>query len=97
MSYDGYHLYDLLKDGEATTITHSGETYTLKFVGEATGWNNYLLVTDRRRQEKRFGWGWSSEQVWRALEHLERGWESEQRPPYRTYNAQTEAEGGVTY
>lgn len=97
MSTDGYQLYEKLKNGEETTTTHNGETYTLKFVGEATGGNNYLLVSDRRGQTRRFGWGYSSEQCWRFLEHLERGWESEQRPPYRDYNAQTEAEGGVTY
>lgn len=97
MDYDGYQLYDLLKDGKEATINHQGNTYTLRFVGQPTGSENYLLVKDRRGQEKRFGWGWSSEQVWRALEHLERGWDTPQRPPYRPYNAAAEQEVGGSY
>jgi hypothetical protein len=97
MDYDCYQLYDLLKDGAAATITHKGSAYTLRFEGRPAGSNNYLSVTDRRGQQKRFGWGWGSEQVMRALDHLERGWDTEQRPPYRTYNERAEVEGGVTY
>ena len=94
MDYDGYQLYELLKDGEATTIAHGGSTYTLRFMGTPIGSDNYLLVTDRRGQEKRFGWGWSAEQVWRSLAHLEKGWETKQTPPYHPYDPKKEAEGG---
>jgi hypothetical protein len=97
MDYDGYQLYELLKDGEATTLTHEGETYTLKFVGQKTGSDNYLLVRDCRGEEKRFGWGWSVEQAWHALHHLEQGWNSTQRPPYRPYDESEEEEGGLAY
>ena len=97
MDYDGYQLYELLKDGEATTIAHGGSAYTLRFMGEPTGSNNYLSVVDGRGQQKRFGWGWSSEQVWRALAHLEKGWDSEQVPAYRPYDPKKEVEGGSAY
>jgi hypothetical protein len=93
MDYDGYRLYDLLKDGEATTIAHTGSTYTLRFMGTPTGSDNYLSVTNQDGEEKKFGWGWSAEQVWRALAHLEKGWDSEQTPPYRPYNEKAEVEG----
>jgi hypothetical protein len=97
MGYDGYQLYELLKNGEASTITHTGSTYTLRFMGTPIGSDNYLSVVDCRGQEKRFGWGWSAEQVWRALAHLEKGWDSEQTPPYRLYDPKKEEEGGCAY
>lgn len=97
MDYDGYHLYERIKDGEATTISHRGSTYTLRFEGSPTGSDNYLSVTDRRGQQKRFGWGWGSEQVWRALDHLKAGWETKQVPAYHPYNEKAEVEGGVAY
>jgi hypothetical protein len=97
MDYDGYSLYELLKDGEATTIAHKCSDYTLRFMGEPTGSDNYLAVTNQDGEEKRFGWGWSSEQVWRALAHLEAGWDSKQVLAYRPYNEKAEVEGGVTY
>lgn len=95
MNYDGYQLYELLKDGAETTLTHQGSTYTLRFRGSPVGSDNYLAVTNEGGEEKQFGWGWSSEQVWLALAHLERGWESRQSPPYRPYNEKAEVEGGV--
>lgn len=97
MDYDGYQLYELLKDGAETTISHKGETYTLRFIGDKTGSDNYLSVRDGRGQERRFGWGWGSEQVFRALEHLERGWDTPQVPRYRPYNSAAETEGGGAY
>jgi hypothetical protein len=97
MEHNGYTLYDLLKDGAETTITHNGTTYTLRFVGQKTGSDNYLLVKDGRGQEKKYGWGWSSEICWRFLSHLEAGWDTPQRPSYKAYNAGAETEGGVTY
>jgi len=95
MDYDGYQLYELLKDGEATTITHEGSTYTLRFMGTPIGSDNYLSVVDCRGQEKRFGWGWDSEQVFQALAHLEAGWETKQTPPYHLYNPKKETEGAT--
>lgn len=93
MNYDGYHLYDLLKEGAETTLFHEGSTYKLRFVGNPVGSNNYLAVTNHNGEEKRFGWGWGSEQVWQALGHLERGWNSPQVPGYRPYNEAEEAKG----
>ena len=92
---DGYELYEQLKDGAETALSHKGSTYKLRFGGERTGSSNFLAVTNEAGEVKRFGWGWGAEQVWRALEHLERGWESKQRPPYRPYNELAEVEGGV--
>ena len=95
MKYDGYELYELLKDGEATTLEHEGETYTLQFVGQRVGSDNYLLVTNGRGEEKRFGWGWRVEQAWHALNHLEQGWDTRQVPGYRVYNENAEFEGAL--
>jgi hypothetical protein len=92
MDYNGYQLYELLKEGATTTINHKGSTYTLCFKGRPTGSDNYLSVKNPLGQEKRFGWGWSSEQVWRALAHLEAGWESKQVPAYRKYDERLETE-----
>lgn len=97
MDYDGYQLYDLLKNGEATTIAHKGSTYTLRFMGQPWGSDNYLSVVNGRGQEKRFGWGWGSEQCWRVIAHLEKGWDAPQQPPYRPYNEKAEVEGGSAY
>jgi hypothetical protein len=89
---DGYHLYNLLRHGEAITLTYEEETYTLQFIGESTGANNYLLVT-KGTEEKRFGWGWNVEQCFHLINQLERGWNTPQRPPYRKYNSAAEVEG----
>jgi hypothetical protein len=90
---DGYKLYDLLEYGEAITITHKGTTYTFRFMGERIGFYNYLSVTNQDGEEKKFGWGWDSAQVFQALNHLEQGWDTEQVPRYRPYNAKKETEG----
>ena len=82
-----YNLYELLKDGEPVDVEQEKETYTFKFMGEAVGTNNYLSVTDNKKRERKFGWGWGVEQVWRALDHLEQGWETEQLPTYKLYNS----------
>lgn len=92
MEYDGYQLYELLKNGQPTTLSHNGSTYTLCFVGQKVGSDNYLSIRDVDGQEKRFGCGWGTEQVWQALEHLSRGWDSQQVPPYRPYNEAEETE-----
>jgi hypothetical protein len=57
MDYDGYKLYELLKDGAETTLTHKGNTYKLRFRGEPVGSDNYLAVTNQHGKEKRFGRG----------------------------------------
>jgi hypothetical protein len=93
MDYEGYKLYELLDDGEAHTITHNGETYTLRFVGERIGSESYLSALDSHGQEKRFGWGWGSEQVYQALNHLEKGWGTPQVPRYKPYDEKAETRG----
>ena len=97
MNYDGYQLYELLKDGAEATLTQQGRTYKLRFRGTPIGSDNYLAVTNEDGEVKKFGWGWSCEQVWKALDHLQRGWDRKQAPPYRAYNEKAEVEGGVTY
>lgn len=97
MDHDGYQLYELLKDGAEATLKYRGNTYRLGFRGKPVGSDNYLAVTNQNGEEKRFGWGWSSEQVWRALAHLEAGWNTRQTPPYRPYNEKAEEEGGLAY
>ncbi len=92
MKYDGYELYELLKEGKATTLEHEGETYTLQFVGQKTGSDNYLLVRNSKGEEKRFGWGWRVEQTWHVVNHLEKGWDSKQVPRYSVYNESAEVE-----
>ncbi len=94
---DGYALYEHLKEGANVEVDYEGKNYGFVFVGERTGTRNYLSVTDSNGEEKRFGWGWSSEQVWRALAHLEAGWNTRQTPPYSPYNEKAEEEGGLAY
>jgi hypothetical protein len=93
LNYDGYHLYNLLKDGAETTLFHEGSTYKLLFRGTPFGSDNYLAATNQDGEEKKFGWGWGSEQVWQALAHLQRGWNSKQTPPFSPYNEAEEAKG----
>jgi len=97
VEYDGYQLYELLKDGAETTLTQQGRRYKLRFRGTPVGSENYLAVTNEDGEVKKFGWGWGSEQVWRALEHLKAGWNTRQVPVYRPYDAKAEEEGGWTY
>ena len=87
---DGYSLYELLKDGDLVDVEHKGEHYGFAFKGEPIGAYNYLLVTDSNGQQKRFGRGWGSEQVWLALDHLKHGWDEEQVPRYRSYDKSNE-------
>ena len=96
MNLDGYELYEQLKNGEPVVLAHKETQYRLQFVGKPVGSDNYLLVTDGNKS-KRYGWGWGSEQVWRALEHLKAGWNTRQVPVYRPYDAKAEEEGGWTY
>ena len=87
---DGYSLYELLKDGAVVDVERDDKTYTFGFKGEPIGAYNYLLVTDSNGQQKRFGRGWGSEQVWLALDHLKGGWEEKQVPRYHSYNNSNE-------
>jgi hypothetical protein len=96
MNLDGYELYEQLKNGEPVVLAHKETQYRLQFVGKPVGSDNYLLVTDGNKSN-RYGWGWGSEQVWRALEHLKAGWNTRQVPVYRPYDAKAEEEGGWTY
>ena len=96
MNLDGYQLYEQLKNGEPVVLAHSGTEYRLQFVGKPVGTNNYLLVTDGKKSNK-YGWGWGSEHVWRALDHLKAGWNTRQVPAYHPYNDSAEEEGGLAY
>ena len=97
MEYDGYQLYELLKNGAEATLTQQGRSYKLRFRGTPVGSENHLAVTNEDGEVKKFGWGWGSEQVWRALAHLTAGWNTRQVPPYRPYNEKAEEEGGWAY
>lgn len=81
-----YKLYPLLSNGEEVPVEFGGITYSFKFHGNRTGSECYLLVKNPEGEEKKFGWGWGYEEVMRALHHLEQGWNTEQRPPFRLYN-----------
>ena len=96
MNLDGYELYEQLKNGEPVVVAHRNTDYRWQFVGKPVGSDNYLLVTDGKKSN-RYGWGWGSEQVWRALDHLKAGWNTRQVPAYRPYDAKAEEEGGWTY
>jgi hypothetical protein len=93
MTNDSYQLFDALDEGHPVRIEVGGEPYTLQFQGNRTGVENFLLVTDRRGQQKRFGWGWGSEQVRDALHHLDEGWDKPQIPCYRPYDEDAEEQG----
>jgi hypothetical protein len=97
MDYDSYQLYDLLKDGAAATINHKDSAYTLHFEGRPAGSNNYLSVTDRRGQQKRFGYGWGSEQFYHALTHLEKGCDTPQVPRYKPYDEKAAGRAGTEW
>lgn len=87
---DGYRLYGLLRDGNPVEVAYEDQTYTFVFMGVPVGSNNYLSVTDRSGEQKRYGRGWGSEQVWHALDHLKQGWDTKQVPRYRAYNDEVE-------
>lgn len=97
MEQDDYLLFRLLDDGEAHTITYGGKAYTFQFMGERIGSENYLSVKAGNGEEKRFGWGWSGEQVWRALDHLKRGWDTPQVPRYRPHDKKAEGKSGTEW
>jgi hypothetical protein len=86
MKLDQYKLWPLLATGEEVPVEYEGATYLFKFYGNKIGSENYLLVKNPEGEEKKFGWGWSGEQIMRALDHLNQGWDTEQRPPFRPYN-----------
>lgn len=91
MDLDGYRLYGQLKHGDPALIKHKGSLYRLQFVGEPVGTNNYLLLTSDTVR-KHYGWGWGTEQVWRAVEHLAAGLNTPQVPRYRPYDEKAEVE-----
>jgi hypothetical protein len=57
MTNDSYKLFDVLDGGDPVRIDVGGEPYTPQFQGNRTGVENFLLVTNRRGQQRRFGWG----------------------------------------
>ena len=91
MDLDGYRLYEQLKHGNPVLIQHQGTQYKLQFIGGPLGANNYLLLTSDKVW-KQYGWGWGSEQVWRAIENLAAGLHTPQVPRYRPYNERADAE-----
>jgi hypothetical protein len=93
MTDDPYKLFEFLDGGDPVRIEIRGEFYTLQFQGNRIGVENFLLVTDRRGHQKRFGWGWGIDQVRHALHHLDRGWDQPQIPIYRPYNEDAEERG----
>ena len=85
-TYDHYSLYPLLSKGEEALVEHGGVTYRFQFQGNRIGSESYLRVINPEGEVKKFGWGWGYEEVMRALDHLEKGWDTEQRPPFRLFN-----------
>lgn len=82
---DGYHLFDVLKDGSQaafTVATNPATTYTAQFHGKRIGADNYLEVTDGAEIRK-WGWGWSLETVFHTLHDLENNRFLNQSFPFR--------------
>lgn len=96
MKLDHYKLYPLLANGEKVQVEYEGVIYRFQFRGLKWGSENYLLVTNPEGVEKKFGWGWGYEEVMRALNHLKKGWDTEQFPAFRLYNEKGEVEGKAT-
>lgn len=82
---DGYTLYNQLAAGEAYTADIESETYRFQFKGTRYGSNNWLEVTAKNGETKKWGWGWNSEVCWRCLNDLEEGWDAQQKRPYKPY------------
>ena len=86
MKHCYYKLYTLLSNGDEVQVEHEGAIYWFQFQGNKVGSENFLLVKNPEGEVKKFGWGWDYEEVMRALHHLEQGWDTEQRPPFRLFN-----------
>lgn len=79
-----YKLYEELRGGESLLVTNKeGKTYTFTFKGPKLGFGGYLEARQNSDLSTlRFGPGWGSEAVGRALRQLAAGWESRQFPRY---------------
>jgi len=89
---DGYQLFERLDAGDPVVITVKGVRYCLQFKGERYGGNNLLLVTDPDGKQRKYGWGWESRLVFKALEEMQRGWDCPQTYRYRPMDGVTNAE-----
>lgn len=90
---DPYHLYTHhLAEGEVAEVELGGRAYRFQFHGPTTGITGNWLEVERVSDglTHRFGPGHSSELVWRAYYHVERGWEGEPVPAYREANLRDE-------
>ena len=86
---DGYRLFDLLRDGNPYEVPLNGKIYRMQFVGLKYGSNNHLQVTHPDGTVGKFGWGWSSELVFRTLDNLANGIRDNYRPyQYKAENEQ---------
>lgn len=80
---DGYGLYDQLDTGDPVNVTVRGVTYRMQFQGVRFGGMNWLEVMSQDGEERKYGRGWESVQVFEALEEMQKGWATPQRYKYR--------------
>lgn len=83
MTPDGYELYEQLKDGEPARVVGTESTYRLQFKGKPYGGENWLEVADNAGTVRKYGYGWNSELVFKALEEIEKSWQVPQTQAYR--------------
>ena len=75
--------FDHLSGNQPDTLTYKGVGYTFQFHGPRLGkTGNWLQVTREDGVTKKFGAGHSSEWVWRAFSHIDKGWDKPQVPRY---------------
>ena len=77
--HDGYSLYEQLKYGQSTVLTHKGTPYRFQFRGATTGHNNWLEVFDNKGASKTYKPGYELETVFAALEELVAGWKTDRK------------------
>lgn len=95
--YDGYRLFDRLKHGDASCLTHRGSTYRFQFRGPTVGRGSWLEVFDSKGASRRYEPGWEVEPVFTALEELLAGWKVPQRDKRKTPPVVDKGENELEY
>lgn len=70
---EGYHLFEVLDDGERHSIEFLGQTYRMQFKGVRHGSQNHLEVTLPDGKVGKWGWGWESALCFKVLDNLREG------------------------
>jgi hypothetical protein len=87
-----YYLYkEHLSENQPHTVCYQGTNYTFQFHGPTLGLTgNWLEVIREDGVVRKFGSGHSSELIWRAFHHVDKGWEGKQIPAYREGEADSD-------